>query len=58
MKIKIKPKVKRTATLYVRIRPNNKDLVEILAGQMGISSSQLVDHILDEIRKQNSIIDK
>lgn len=56
MKIKIKAKVKRDATLYVRIRPDNKELVESLAQQMGISASQLVDHILDEVRKQNALV--
>jgi len=56
LKVKIKDKSKKDAILYVRIRRENKSMVEVLAKEMGISASQFLDHILDELRTQNDLI--
>lgn len=57
-KLKVRLPVKQKASdevLYVRIRPENKDLITRMADDLNISASELVDRIIDEIRKQNDL---
>lgn len=43
---------RREATLYVRIKDANKQLIEFLAGEKGTSESKIVDAILDKAAEQ------
>ena len=46
---------KRKAVLYVRIQPANKKFVEKMAAYHDISEAAYLDHILDKLRKNDSI---
>lgn len=42
---------KRDAVLYVRVKQDNKDFVEVLAAMKDVCSSVIVDEILDQMRE-------
>ncbi len=46
---------KRSSVLYVRVTEENKEFVEGFADKLGISTSSLLDNILDEVRRHNKL---
>jgi antitoxin component of RelBE/YafQ-DinJ toxin-antitoxin module len=46
---------KRSTVLYVRVTDENKDFVEDFADRLGLSTSNLMNNILDEVRKHTKL---
>ncbi len=46
---------KRSTVLYVRVTDENKDFVEDFADRLGVSTSNLMNNILDQVRQSTKL---
>jgi|GEM_PF-3409495 len=46
----VRPPEKRGATLYVRVKPTNKDWLEKFAKSSGLSVSALLDYLIEQAK--------
>ena len=55
--MKIEARVQRPATLNARVKEINKEWIEEVSAKIGISMSEMIDQILDNLREDESLLD-